>query len=382
MSEPTPRPSDATTAWQELTAGLAELDAAFLTGDRAVPDEVGVVGGYRMLATLLGVAFDTYLFADTARPRFVETVTPHRRDRRWGGDNTDAWYLLCPIDPARHYRVTGRRNDSVYFSLTVYNQPSPGAWSDRVIGVVNDSDLSFGPGGEFELRLGPERPADWTGPFIELADDAFVALTRDYQGDPLTGRPVDWEIEALEPAGAVRRSDADTAAALRAALGWMRTMLAIVPTPLAQRSEESALGHETAHGTNEFAEPYRVPDFVFGWSATDACYAFGSFDLAPDEVLEITFAPPTCRFWNLTVWNEYMAGSNAADGRTSINIETAVPNDDGTVTVLLGHSLPDHPNGVATLDLPRGNLALRFFHAEDVPTRPVCRVIRDTSLVE
>lgn len=374
MSE---RPASAsTTAWQELSAGLAELDATFLSGDRAVPDETGVVGGYRMLATLLGVAFDTYLFADTARPRFVETVTPHRRDRRWGGDNTDSWYLLCPVDPARHYRVTGHRNDSVYFSLTVYNQPAPGAWSDRVIGVVNDSDLTFGPDGEFELRMGPSRPADWTGPFIELADDAFVALTRDYQGDPLTGRPVDWAIEALEPAGAVRRSDADTAAALRSVLAWMRTMLAIVPTPLAQRSEESVLGHETAHGTNEFAEPYRVPDFVFGWSATDACYAFGSFALADDELLEITFTPPACRFWNLTVWDEYMAGTNAADGRTSINIETAVPHDDGSVTIQLGRALPDHVNGLTTLDLPRGNLALRFFHADEVPARPECRVIR------
>ncbi|GAA4812089.1 DUF1214 domain-containing protein [Nocardioides caeni] len=376
----TEQPSyESTTAWRELTAGLAELDAAFLTGERAAPDEVGAVGGYRMLATLLGVACDTYLFPDTARPRFVETVTPHRRDRRWGGDNTDAWYLLCVLDPARHYRVTGRRHDSVYFSLTVYNQPAPGAWSDRVIGVVNDSDLTFGPDGEFELRMGPTRPDDWTGPFIELADDAFVALTRDYQGDPLTGRPVEWEIEAVEPAGPVIRSDAATAAALRAMLGWMRTMLAIVPTPLAQRAEEPTpgqLGHETAHGTNEFAEPYQVPDFVFGWSATDACYSFGSFDLEPDEVLEATFRPPACRFWNLTVWNEYMAGSSATDGRTSINIETAVPNDDGTVTVLIGRSLPEHPNGVTTLDLPRGNLALRFFHPDRVPERPVTRVQR------
>lgn len=375
MTAPTP-PYDASTAWRELVAGLAELDTTFLDGDRAVPDETGVVGGYRMLATLLGVAFDTYLFPDTARPRFVETVTPHRRDRRWGGDNTDAWYLLCVLDPARHYRVTGRRHDSVYFSLTVYNQPAPGAWSDRVIGVVNDSDLTFTPDGEFELRMGPQRPVGWTGPFIELADDAFVALTRDYQGDPLTGRPVDWEIEAVDEPGPVQRSDAATATALRSALAWMRTMLAIVPTPLAQRADEATLGHQTAHGANEFADPYQVPDFVFGWSATDACYAFGSFDLAPDEALEITFTPPACRFWNLTVWNEYMAGSNATDGRTSLNIETAVPHDDGTVTVLLGRDLPDHPNGITTLDLPRGNLALRFFHAEQVPERPVTRVVK------
>ena len=44
------------------------------------------------LATTLGVALDTYLFAEPSRPVFVELNTPFRRDRRWGGDNTDAYY--------------------------------------------------------------------------------------------------------------------------------------------------------------------------------------------------------------------------------------------------------------------------------------------------
>ncbi|MEQ6900489.1 DUF1214 domain-containing protein [Nocardioides sp. YIM 152588] len=367
-----------TAAWGELVAGLAELDTAFLSGDRAVPDEAGAVAGYRMLATLLGVAVDTYVFSDPARPQFLEAVAPHRRDRRWGGDNTDAHYLLAVVDPKRQYRVTGRPNDSVYFSLTVYNQPAPGAWSDRVVGVVNDADLDLDEDGGFELRMGPSRPADWSGPFIELTGDAFAALTRDYQGDPLAGRPVEWRIEALDEPGPVDRSDADLAAGLRSALGWLRTMFAIVPTPLAQRADDDAagaLGHQTAHAANEFAEPYRVPDLVFGWSATDACYAFGSFALADDEALVVTFTPPACRFWNLTVWNEFMAGSNAADGRTSVNLPTARVAEDGTVTAVIAHDLLDHPNAITTLGLARGNLALRFFLADEVPARPATRVV-------
>lgn len=365
---------EATAAWRELTEGIADLDQVFLAGDRAVPDEVGVAAGYRMLATLIGVAFDTYLFPDTARPTFVPTVTPHRRDRRWGGDNTDAWYHLAVLDPTRTYRVTGRRNDSVYFSLTVYNQPAPGAWSDRVLGVVNDRDLEVAPDGSFEMVLGPQRPDGWEGAFIELTPDAHVALTRDYQGDPLTGRPVEWHIEAYGDPGPVSRGDADVATALRSALAWMKTMFAIVPTPLAER--DASLGHQTQHGVNEFAEPYRVPDFVFGWSATDACYAFGSFALEPEEALVITFQPPECRFWNFTVWDEYMAGHNAADGRTSVNSETAALNADGTVTVVLTQGEHVHPNAVTTLDLARGNLALRFFLSDEVPTRPVTRLMR------
>ena len=91
-----------------------------MTDDRHIAD------GYRMLATTLGVAFDTYLFAEPSRPMFVEVNTPFRRDRRWGGDNTDAYYYMCPVDPKRRYRISGNKGDSVYFSVTAYNEPSPG----------------------------------------------------------------------------------------------------------------------------------------------------------------------------------------------------------------------------------------------------------------
>ena len=86
---------------------------------------------------------------------------------------------------------------------------------------------------------------------------------------------------------------------------------------------------------NEFADPYQVPDANFGWSARDACYAYGSFVLDDDEALVITHRPPTCRFWNLVVWNQFMATPGVADARSSVNGHTAVPNADGSVTVVL-----------------------------------------------
>ncbi|MBM0125234.1 DUF1214 domain-containing protein [Pimelobacter simplex] len=367
-----------TEAWHELLAGLGELEKTFLEGDRAVDGESAVVDGYRMLTTTLGVGLDTYLYAERSRPDFIQTVTPFRRDRRWGGDNTDAWYSYAPIDPRRSYVVSGNRGDSVYFSLTVYNEPSPGAWSDRVIGVLNDSDLDFDADGNFRLLLAPERPADGEGPCIVLADDAAVAFTRDYQSDALRGRPVTWRIEAVEPPEPIVKSDAATAAALRSVLTWLRTMTAIVPTRLGERVEADRLelGHNVSEVANAFAEPYQVPDFNFGWSATDACYSFGSYDLAADEALVVTHRPPRCRFWNINIWNQFMAGHTATDGRTSINMSTAQPNADGTVTVVIARTQLDHPNAISTLGQPRGSLAFRWFLADSVPQRPVVRLVR------
>jgi hypothetical protein len=214
--------------------------------------------------------------------------------------------------------------------------------------------------------------------FVELAEDAAVALTRDYQVDPLTGRRVVWEVEALEEPGPLVRDDAVTARALRSAQAWIRTMFAIVPLSIGVRLEDDrqGLGHEIAQVANDFAEPYRVPDANFGWSATDACYSFGSYVLKPDEALVVTHRPPTCRFWNVIVWNQFMAGHNVTDGRISLNHGTAVPNADGSVTVVIAIDQLEHPNAICTMGQDEGNLAFRWFLADEVPGRPEVQLVK------
>ncbi|MEE6178978.1 hypothetical protein [Mycobacterium sp. 050134] len=358
---------ESTAAWRGLLETLAALDRSFLEGDRAVTDDRHIADGYRMLATTLGVALDAYLFTEPGRPQFVAVNTPFRRDRRWGGDNTDAYYFVCPVDPARRYRVSGNRGDSVYFSVTAYNEPTPGAWSDRVVAIVRDTDLDVDAAGNFSFEIGP-------------TPGAAVLMTRDYQADPLTGRPVSWRIEALEAPEPIRHGDAETAARLRAAGTWLRTMFAIVPLAVGTRVDhEHGFGHETVHAANEFAEPYQVPDANFGWSARDACYAYGSFLLGDDEALVITHRPPPCRFWNLVVWNQFMATYGASEGpdaRCSINGHGAVPNGDGSVTIVLSSGMTAHPNSLTALGYPRGTLAFRWFLPEGLPVRPEVELVK------
>jgi hypothetical protein len=51
------------------------------------------------------------------------------------------------------------------------------------------------------------------------------------------------------------------------------------------------------------------------------------------------------------------------------------PNADGSVTIVISRGMTAHPNSVTTLDYPRGNLAFRWFLAEEVPARPQVRVV-------
>ena len=188
---------------------------------------------------------------------------------------------MCPVDPGRRYRISGNRGDSVYFSVTAYNEPAPAAWSDTIVAIVRDDDLDVDADGNFSFEFGP-------------TPDAAVLMTRDYQADPQTGRPVTWQIRALEQPDEFRHGDPDTAAALRASAAWLRTMFAILPLGVGVRSADAhTAGHLVTHAANEFAQPYQTPDFNFGWSARDACYAYGSFVLEDhSDDTELMTTPP------------------------------------------------------------------------------------------
>ena len=353
-----------TEAWGELLDTLRDLDKSFLEGDRAVQDDRHVADGYRQLATTLGVAFDTYLFAEPSRPIFMELNNPFRRDRRWGGDNTDAFYRLAVVSPDRRYRISGNKGDAIYFAITGYNEPSPGAWSDKVVLHKHDTDMDVDADGNFSFEIGP-------GAGHRGDRDPRLPV------DAVSGRPVLWNIEALEDPDPIRHGDEETAAELRASAAWLRTMFMIIPLTIGVRAvEQQSEGHEIANAANTMGPPYQVPDSNFGWSARDACYSFGSYDLAEDEALVITHTPPTVRFWSMCVWNQFMANHSAGDGRTSANIGSAVPNADGSVTLVISHGPSSHPNALTTMDYPRGNLAFRRFLPDSVPEPPVVELVK------
>ena len=244
---------------------------------------------------------------------WVELNSPLRPDRRWGGDNTDAYYFMCPVDPKRRYRISGNRGDSVYFSVTAYNEPSPG----RMVRQDRGDRARRRPRNRRERQLLVR---------VGAAPDAVVLMTRDYQADPATGRPVSWQIEALDEPDAVpprrHRDRGGTARKHRVAAHDVRHRAAGGRS--AGRGRARAR-HEISQAANEFADPYQVPDANFGWSARDACYAYGSFVLEDDEALVVTHRPPACRFWNLVVWNQFMATPGVSDARSSSTATARCP---------------------------------------------------------
>jgi hypothetical protein len=345
---------------RELIDALGSLEERFLDGPNAPADDQQVLEGYKWMFSILQVALDTQVWADPARPRFVDIVGPYKK---WGGDNADAYYQHAPIDPARTYRVWGKAGDAVYLSLTVYGGPRDGRYSERIVGTMNNrDDLHIEDHGEFELMLAQEKPSGWKGPFLQLEDDAVVAITRDYLEDPVNGKRCEWHIEALDAPATYREEDADLARRFRAALTWVRDQSNIVPIPLGE--------------PNQIDEPYPVQQVTFGWAAADAAYAMGSFDLGPGEALVIRGRSPESAFWNCCLWNQFLHTYNYDYERVTINGAQTTYEPDGTWTLVVAHEDPGHPNWLSTAEHPRGRIWFRWFYPSATPERPTTEVVK------
>jgi hypothetical protein len=341
-------------AFRELVDEVRGLEAKLYDGPAAPTDEQSVLEGYRWIFSILQVGLEAHVWADSQRPRFVDIVGPYKK---WGGDNSDAFYQYAPLDPNRTYRVRGRRGDAVYLSLTVYGGPDDGRYSERIVGTVNDRSLQIADDGSFEVMLSP---TDQGGAWLKLEPDAVCAITRDYLINPESGRRAEWHIEAVDPPPVWRDTDADLARRFRAARTWLQDQAKIVPLTLGE--------------PNVVDEPYPVPQATFGWAAGDAAYAMGSFDLEPDEALVIQGRSPECPFWNMCLWNPFLHTYNYDYERVTINGGQIEYEPDGSWTIVVAHRDPHHPNWVSTAGHPRGRIWFRWFYPASTPDRPTTAV--------
>ncbi len=344
---------------------LAEVSAqhARLVEQLSGPgDEESLLEAHKWLLTILQVATDTQVWADTERPRFIDIVGPYKK---WGGDNADAYYLFAPVDPRRTYRVRVTRGEAVYLSLTVYGGPTDGRYSDRIVGSLNDRQAPPDADGLITMTLSPEDPDDAT-PWIKLDPDAVAIITRDYLADPVGDLRATWTIEADDAPTAYRQSDADLARRFRAALTWVREQAAMVPL---------ALG-----APNVVDPPYPVPTTTFGWAAGDAAYAMGSYVLGDEQALVVRGRSPECAFWNLCLWNPFLHTYNYDYERVTINGTQVHYEPDGSWTIVIAPRDPGHPNWVSTAGHHKGRIWFRWFLPVETPDAISAEVVALSSL--
>jgi len=359
MSESTssaPTQYQTTAVFKELMEILSSMDEKFLKGEKAIQgDPSGVLEGYKWIFSITQVAMEVYVWGDKFKPRFVEIVGPVKK---WGGDNSDAFYFMAPIDPSRTYKATVDPGDAVYLSLTVYGGPDDGRYSERIVGMLNTTQMEANPDGTYTMILSPnEHEGNW----IKLESDAVVAITRDYMNDPVNGRKAVWDIECLDEAPPYELTDEELARRFRTVVTWLKDQAAMVPLDLGQ--------------VNHVSDPFPVPKVTFGWAAGDAAYAMGAFELGDGEALVLRGRNPKCVFWNVCLWNQFLHTFNYDYDPVTANGSRIDTDEDGNCEIIISHEDPGVPNWISTQRRPHGRIFFRWFLPDSTPGPVAAEVV-------
>jgi len=336
-------------SWGYLEGSMSE--AARLV-DGFSEDELERLEGYRLLARTVALGFDRFLeHAQPDVPDFYRLQSAHRK---FAGDNPDQLYHAATIDGSHTYRIRGRwADDEVTTVLIEFGVYGGGLSFDdetakrRLVGYLDESDLEVDEAGNFEVLLSPDpQPGNW----IRLDPDSENVLVRRYFASAQQSDPLPLSIELVGEAPSTRPlAQADLAK------GLIGTGAFLVETV--------KIWGGWYPGVRERQGPNRLgllPDEGDLLTPAEMVYLEGAWEIAADEALVLEFVPPAVPYWGFLPMNIWMESLDWRVAPVSINNFSAVPAEDGSVTIVLSEENPGLPNWLATLGHRRGLMSFRF----------------------
>jgi len=265
---------------------------------------------------------------------------------RWGIDNPDSVYRVIPISGAERYVIRGRvpenRVTENYFTL----------WDDAMgtVDVLDGRTLVLDADRRFEISVDSD-PAGDRPNHVRSAPRAKEFFIRDVVMDWKTEMINELSIERLgdPPARGPASFDEDVARAIEYMWRW---------------AKETDRWNKQSDGTppNELA--YTIDRDTDG-ALRNQIYVFGRFALPSSEnalVIDVDlggadyFIAPITNAWGTT---------NGIDTRTgSLNRAQALPNADGTLSIVLAVRDPGVHNWLDPSDMRSGFLTLRWAEFE------------------
>ena len=183
-----PDPTAARKALHELLDLLREVDERYLSPEWLMQSPQDVAEGMYAVMHQLQGGLQGWFESDAEHPIFRRIVAPWRK---FTGDNADAVYYDAAVRGDRSYRVRGRKDGAVYLSITVEAGSQDGRMGGRTDGVINDTQIDFGPDGRFELFVGGAKQArNWIALPVQVFDSERVVfpVTVGHENVPGAGR--------------------------------------------------------------------------------------------------------------------------------------------------------------------------------------------------
>ena len=176
-------------SWEEFMAGLQMARQSLLDPRHFPPPATdrNLAEGYRYMLAHLSRMIEMEM---RQHPRFPEFNRSMDMLRKWTGENPDAMYLKAPLDATGFYRVSGRIANTREWRTSERDLIGPKAprmvtfqtitdvpgatgtlaemanCKSQTLDFLNSFELVLDQSDGFEILIGPEQPADYSGNFL------------------------------------------------------------------------------------------------------------------------------------------------------------------------------------------------------------------------
>ena len=362
--------------------------------------------GYRYVLGFLYGSIARSMGPTVEFPYFVRMIQPLNRSTI---DNSDAIYLVAPIDGNYSYTIKGRTGDTRHWRDEppaqvgrkaphyVFIQAASGYSGDTGnleelkpgtranCGVLDSGDLQVEADGSFEILLAPEKPAEYSGNFlctraIKKRRNVEGELTeREYVSELVAIRELfyDWAREDLIDLFIYRNDN----------LG--KPMPPLTPKEAIQQIHN--IGRFTRNQVHFWNKFYAITLEAYGdmngdgecfmprnaLNAPNAAslataggmstniYCGGIYELAQDEALIVELHQPVepdyLGFCLGNMWGESLDFANA---QSSLNAFQAYRDPDDVLRFVIAHEDPGVANWLDTTNQPEGYMTARWAYKE------------------
>lgn len=351
-------------AWNDFCDSLKRAGEISFR-ETASSNPVDRAAAIRLLSRNIGLALAFELEnKDPLHPEIMHYFDPMRKQ---GGDNTDALYVGAPINGTDSYRVSGKRGNARYFSVTVVERGAT-PWGGAVPSVLFGDDLEVDADGNFELWVGPdERPGNW----IRTTPDTFRLTFRQFFADWEGEKPMEARIDRITGDGAPPQLTPETVAdGLAAAAHWLRWSVTYWADMIDKWKVQPNrfLSYRQLDDNKIDATPGGEPLI---------CY----WMLPKDEALIIRVRPPEARYWAVEFGNYWWETMDYRYRLANTNCHYAALEEDGELIVVVSHDDPGVPNWLDPSGHSEGYVTYRWMIADHYPV-PTCQQVKRSELFD
>jgi hypothetical protein len=318
---------------------------------------------HRQIMMSLSFSYFAYFHADGEHPDWsplwnpVYTLQP----------NPDDIYLYSPLQPGLRYRIAGNRGTVKLLTFSTaagMAGMTDGDLADTGTGYndLDDTDLTFGPDGEFEILFSTERPAGHSGNWARLDPRATYAMIRYRSYDWLNERDPQLTIECLDPVPPKARLKPDEIYARIAEMGKFPRRTSRLFLAMQNSIKERV-------GINKF-EPTQ-----YAGGLSKQIYWPAVFEIEDGEALIIETELPADRpYWNIQLNDPYFSIVEFVYRLSSINGATAKISSDGRLRAVVALEDPGVPNWLDPAGFKQGTIYGRWYGCDSNPLPTLKRV--------